>query len=72
VRDQWPGTFWNVPFLRSSCVVPFENPVSGKKGGGELGGVLMFHKVPKLQPDSKALKHSLTAKGIQYSILQSE
>jgi len=53
-------------------VVPFENPVSGKKGGGELGGVLMFHKVPKLQPDSKALKHSLTAKGIQYSILQSE
>lgn len=72
----WPcvgaqGHFRTPYFSGQAVWCPLKIPMSGKKGR-EVGGILMFHKVHKLQPDSKVLKYRLTAKGIQYSILQSE
>lgn len=72
----WPCVCQQQPrtphFSGQAVWCPLKIPMSGKKGRGEVGGILMFHEVHKLQPDSKGLKYRLTAKGIQYSILQSE
>lgn len=66
------GCFGAPYFSGQAVSCPLKIPMSGKKGRAAVGGILMFHKVHKLQPDSKVLKNRLTAKGIQYSILQSE
>lgn len=72
VCDKQPGCFRTPCFSGQAVWCPLKNPYVREERRRGVGGILMFHKVHKLQPDSKALKHSLTAKGIQYSILQSE